>query len=156
MEGLGESIRRAMESGRPSRPSTAPTILTARDIMATKVVCLRPTQTMAEAIALLLKHGISGAPVIDGPSRLIGMLSEADCMRPLVSSRFHSQGSPNERLVEEIMSRSLTTITLEPDIYSIADRFLSDGLRRLPVVNQGELMGQVSRRDVLQAIQTMG
>jgi CBS domain-containing protein len=111
---------------------------------------------MAEAIALLLKHGISGAPVIDGPSRLIGMLSEADCMRPLVSSRFHSQGSPHDQLVEAIMSRDLTIIAPDTDIYSIADRFLSDGLRRLPVVSQGELMGQVSRRDVLQAIQNMG
>jgi len=96
MKGLAETIRGAMESGRPSRPPVQRTP-TARDIMVTKLICFRPSQTIGEAIDILLKHKISGAPVQDDQGQLVGILSEADCMRDLASSRFHSHGDPRSR-----------------------------------------------------------
>lgn len=154
MKGLAESIRTALEAGRPNNVPEH-LVTTARDIMVTKLICLRPTQTIREAIDVLLKYRISGAPVLAGEGRLVGMLSAADCMRDLATCQFYGDGDPCSRSVEELMSRQLITIAPETDIYSIADRFLTDSLRRLPVVEDGQLRGQVSRRDVLRAMQQM-
>lgn len=155
METLSESMRRALESGRPSKPDAK--IPTARSIMTVNLICFRPEQSIGEAIELLLKHSISGGPVVDEAGKLIGILSEADCMRNLAASRFHESSDPHQEPVEARMSRTLSTIAPQTDIYGVADRFLRDSLRRLPVVDDesGALLGQVSRRDVLRAMQQM-
>ena len=60
-------------------------ILTARDIMAKSLITFRADQSIDDAIKALLKHGISGAPVVDDDKRLIGILSELDCLRTFSS-----------------------------------------------------------------------
>ena len=53
----------------------------ARDIMTAPVISVGPGATIADAIALMLKHHISGLPVVDADRRLVGMLSEGDLLR---------------------------------------------------------------------------
>ncbi|MCO5043890.1 MAG: CBS domain-containing protein [Verrucomicrobia bacterium] len=121
---------------------------TVRDIMVTKLVTLRPEQPIRDAIDILLKNRISGAAVLDDKGALIGMLSEKDCLNVIANDAFHNTDPDH---VSDYMSRTLTTIEPEADIFRAADMFLKNSFRRLPVVENGRVVGQISRRDVLNA-----
>jgi CBS domain-containing protein len=119
-----------------------------REFMVTHLVTLRPDMPIREAIDILLKHRISGAPVVDAGGRLLGMLSEKDCLRVFANAAFY-HADPGD--VEDYMSRDIHTIEPEADLFRAADLFLKHSFRRLPVLENGRLVGQISRRDVLNA-----
>lgn len=118
-----------------------------REVMATGLLTLRPDIPIFEAIPLLLKNRVSGAPVVDSDNKLVGILSEKDCLRVFANEAFFSEG-PGGR-VEDYMSREVFTIDPDEDVFTAADIFLKHAFRRLPVVEDGNLVGQVSRRDIL-------
>ncbi|MEA1881949.1 MAG: CBS domain-containing protein [Candidatus Marinimicrobia bacterium] len=120
------------------------------DIMTKKLVTFRPDTNVLEAINTLLKHKISGAPVVDGQGNIVGILSEIDCMETLIQDSYYhdTRGSVNE-----FMSENVTTVDAEMGIVDLAEFFVQKHFRRLPVMDHGKLVGQVSRRDVLKAIQ---
>jgi CBS domain-containing protein len=124
------------------------TIPVARDFMAKSLVTLGPKTDIFSAIDILLRNRISGAPVIDEDKKLIGMLSEKDCLRVFASGAYH-QGAGG--IVSDYMSTKLTTVSPEDDLFKVAEVFLKNSFRRLPVMDNGVLVGQVSRRDVLEA-----
>lgn len=129
-------------------------ILTARDVMTTTLVTLHPDIPIMDAIGALLKHSISGAPVVrDG--RLIGILSEHDCLRILSSGEFYADNGSEAGLVRDYMTEPRSTARPDTDLYALAHRFLGERVRRLPVVDEDRLLGQVSRRDVLVGIERM-
>ena len=130
-------------------------ILTARDLMATNLLVFRPEQTLLEAIEALIKHGVSGAPVVDEAGELVGVLSELDCLRMLASDEFYLQQQEEGARVRQFMSRGGRTIPAGLGIYAISHYFLTTRVRRLPVVEDGKLIGQVSRRDVLRGMEMM-
>lgn len=154
MDGLSETIQRVANSSRPPGTERASTVPTAREIMTTRLITVEPTDTVREAVRRLLKHRISGMPVVRERRRLVGMLSEADCVRVLCGESFHRDGLAALR-VADLMSTALHWIEPELDLYSIAQRLLSSNLRRIPVVQRGTLLGQISRCDVLRVIDRM-
>ena len=121
-----------------------------KDIMTKKLVTFRPETNVLEAINILLKNKISGAPVLDENGNIIGVLSEIDCMETLIQDSYYheSRGS-----VSEYMTEKVTTVDAQMGIVDLAEFFVQKHFRRLPVVDHGKLVGQVSRRDVLKAIQ---
>lgn len=123
-----------------------------RQFMAKTLVTLRPAMSIFEAIDLLLKHHISGAPVVDEAGALVGVLSEKDCLRVYAEGAFYKMAGGH---VEDFMSREVTTIGPEEELFRVAEIFLTHHFRRLPVVEKGRLIGQVSRRDVLNASRTI-
>ena len=138
-----------------SRTATA-RIPTAQEIMVRSLVTFTPETPLPEAMSVLLAKRISGAPVVDGEGRLVGMLSELDCLRVLSSDEFYAGDQEGMGRVEAFMTQMAVTITPDTDIYGIAHYFLTKGVRRLPVVEpDGRLIGQVSRRDVLRLIDEM-
>jgi CBS domain-containing protein len=122
---------------------------TVGEYMATQLVVVRPDATSAEAIGLLLKHRISGMPVVDDEGKLVGVLSERDCLKPLVDSQYFEL--PATR-VADLMSTELRTVTPQTSIMEVAELFLENKFRRLPVLDEGQLVGQISRWDVLKAV----
>ncbi|MAG30202.1 MAG: CBS domain-containing protein [Deltaproteobacteria bacterium] len=130
-------------------------ILTARDLMATSLLTFRPEQTLLEAMAALLKHSVSGAPVVDRDGALVGVLSELDCLRMLASDEFYLEEQEEGALVKQFMTSEERTISPDLGIYAISHYFLTSPVRRLPVVEDGRLVGQVSRRDVLRGMEEM-
>lgn len=131
-------------------------ILTARDVMTTSLLTFHPEQTIHEAMESLLKLGVSGAPVTDDKGILVGVLSELDCLRVFASDEFYHEEQEEQAKVEHFMTRDGQTISPGLGIYSISHYFLTQGIRRLPVVGLGNrLLGQVSRRDVLHGIVDM-
>ena len=129
-----------------------PAALKAEDCMVRELVTVRPDTDAYDAIALLLKHRISGMPVVDESGKLVGMLSERDCLKTLLDAQYHNMPTA---LVKDLMSTELRTIGPDMGIVPIAELFLNQKFRRLPVVDKGRLVGQVSRKDVLRAIQQM-
>ncbi|MCH7989840.1 MAG: CBS domain-containing protein [Planctomycetes bacterium] len=122
--------------------------IVAKEIMATKLVTLSPEMDVFDAIGLLLKHRISGAPVIDSDWNLLGIFSEKDSMRVLLEAAYDQ--IPTTQLFA-FMDTDVRTINEETDLLTIAQIFRTTPYRRLPVLRDDKLVGQVSRRDVLQA-----
>ena len=128
-----------------------PHVPTAREMMTRKLVTLRPEQPAVEAAALLLKHGISGAPVVDEEGRLLGLLSEYDCLRAVASADYEMDSHDAIEFVGDLMSKDCVTVSPEMELFAIAHKFVTRRMRRFPVIEDGKLIGQVSRRDALKA-----
>ncbi len=130
-------------------------VLTAREIMTRSLITLNPEMSIFEAIRILVGRGISGAPVVDENGSMLGVLSELDCLRMLSSDEFYADRQEEAGTVKHFMTGAGRTITPDLGIYAIAHYFLTLPIRRLPVIDEGRLVGQVSRRDVLVGIETM-
>lgn len=122
--------------------------LVAKDLMVTRLVTLSPEMDVFEAINLLLKHRISGAPVIDADWNFLGVFSEKTSMSVLLEAAYDQLPTTE---IGAFMDRDAMTITEEVDLLTIAQIFLNSPYRRLPVLRDGKLVGQISRRDVLAA-----
>ena len=126
--------------------------LNVANIMTKKLITFTPETQVLNAINTLISYRISGAPVLDEEGNLMGMLSEIDCMETYVQSTYHNEMGG---LVKDFMSTEVKTISSSMGIVDLAEYFLETHFRRLPVVDNGKLVGQVSRRDVLRAIQKL-
>lgn len=120
----------------------------ARSIMVTRLVTLSSDMDVFEAIGLLLRHRISGAPVLDPDGRYIGVFTEKESMRVLLDAAVDSLPCTD---VECYVDRGAKTIDDDTDLLTIAHIFHTTSCRQLPVLHHGQLIGQVSRRDVLRA-----
>jgi CBS domain-containing protein len=129
---------------------------TAADIMRLKLITLAPDLPIFDAIRVLLKNSISGAPVVDTEGKLVGICSELDCLRVLTAGEFYADDHREEGHVADYMSTDFPTVEPHDDIYRLAQFFLTHSVRRLPVMDGGQLVGQLSRRDVLRAMEELG
>ncbi len=120
-----------------------------RDYMTRHLVTFRSDTDLFTAINRLLEHRISAAPVVDSQGHLIGLLSEGDCLRGILSGAYYEAIGGN---VSAYMTAEVETISPEADIIKLSERFLRGRRRRLPVVEDGHLIGQISRHDVLRAV----
>ncbi len=121
-----------------------------KNYMITRLITLTRDMDVYFAIGLLLKNRISGAPVIDDDNNLVGILSEKDCLRIFANGSFYDMpGGPISKFMTDVVS----TVKPNSDLFSVADVFLQHNFRRMPVVEGKKLVGQISRRDVLRAIQ---
>ena len=80
---------------------------------------------------------------------MVGLLSEGDCLRGILSGAYYESAGGD---VSAYMTTDVEVISPEADIIEISERFLRGRRRRLPVVEDGRLIGQVSRSDVLRAV----
>ena len=133
-----------------SRDMKFPTI---DKIMDKDEITLSPDQPIHEAINVLLDKNVTGAPVLDKNRKIVGMITEKDCLRVLLDSAYHNM--PSDKTVASYMSPVVKTVTTEHDLLDLANEFLTTNFRKFPVVFRETLVGQVSRRDVLRAIADM-
>lgn len=122
--------------------------ITARDFMVTKLITLRPEMDVIEAVSMLLKNRISGAPVVEDNQKFLGVFSEKCSMHVLLDAAYEQLPSNQ---VRAFMDTDAQTIAPDTHLLSIAQVFLLTPYRRLPVLEDGFLVGQISRRDVLKA-----
>lgn len=102
------------------------------------------------AVRRLIEEGVTDAPVLDDKGRLVGMLSEYDCLRLLAEGR---DGNQPRGPVGEFMSKSITRVPPAMDVYFVAGMFLAEPTqRRFVVTDNGKLMGVVTRKDILRAV----
>ncbi|MDH3236077.1 MAG: CBS domain-containing protein [Alphaproteobacteria bacterium] len=119
------------------------------DYMATDLVTLPPEMEINRATAILLEKGYSGAPVVDGAMKLVGVLSKKDCLRAALNASYYQEWGGS---VADYMSADVETLDADLDLVQAAERFLESNYRRFPVMRGGRLVGQISRADLLRAI----
>jgi CBS domain-containing protein len=125
------------------------TALRAKDFMVSRLVTVTPQSDLFESITYLLKNNISGAPVVNDDQVFLGVFSEKTVMRFVIESAYDSLPTTQ---VEAFMNPDLgRAIVEDTDFLEIAEKFLKTHYRRLPVLRDGKLLGQISRRDVLLA-----
>ena len=123
---------------------------TVDDYMATDLIVFMPGDDIHTAVKMLLEKRISGAPVVDRRGRLVGVLSKKDCMEVVYSTSYHQEWGGR---VEDYMSKEVTTIASGTDIIKAADIFMSSAFRRFPIMKNGRMTGQISRADLLRALE---
>ncbi|MFT6625282.1 MAG: CBS domain-containing protein [Cycloclasticus sp.] len=122
-----------------------------KDYMATNLTKFTPEMQISEAIKFLNSHKISGAPVVDDQGALVGILSEKDCLKVALQSTYYEDWVGGS--VSEYMTANVETVSDTASIVDLADKFLKSTYKRFPVLNEeGELVGQISRSDVLRAL----
>jgi len=134
------------------KKTTAPQ---AQDFMTRKVQTVTPDMPLSEAIAFLKRHKVSNAPVVEndeeGHRMLIGFLSEGDCLEHLSNEVFFGSPAP-QQTVRTMMKMHPVCVEPDMDIFALASIFVNHRYRHLPVAQDGRLLGIVSRRDILHAL----
>lgn len=141
--------KRAVVSYKPKLSKEKTTYPDVAEVMDRSFVKLTPEMQIYDAIRSLLDNSITGATVVDEAGHLVGVLSEKDCLRVLLNLAY--DGTPAAQ-VKDYMTTDITSIPSTMDITDVATVFLKNSFRRLPVVDEGKLVGQVTRRDLLRAI----
>jgi len=126
----------------------APILVT--DYMTKKLVTFSPKQSILEVMEQFTKYNISGGPVLDDNGFLVGIISEADCMKQISESRYFNQPIL-DKSVEKYMTKNVETVPHEMSIFDVAGVFSKHNRRRLPVMKDGLLIGQISRKDIVVA-----
>ena len=121
-----------------------------RDYMDAVVQTLNPETQILDAVDFLLEKHVTGAPVVDGGDRVIGILTEKDCLNLLAGG---SDADVPQGVVADFMTTEVQSIPPDMNVYFCAGLFMNTTVRRFPVVDQGKLVGAVTRFDVLRAIQ---
>ena len=120
--------------------------------MTANLVTFTPDMEILRAISALVEKRISGATVVDERGNVVGMLSEQDCMKVALHAGYY--GDHGGR-VSEFMSTEVKTIDVDTSILELAELFLKSPYRRYPVMEDNRLVGQISRRDVLRAMEQL-
>ena len=107
--------------------------------------------SLLEAIHLILVNKISGLCVVDADNRLLGVLSETDCLRGVLSATYNDAGIGT--VGEFMTTQGLQTTRPQDDIVDVAADMLKHKIRRRPVVDgEGRLLGQITIRQILRAV----
>jgi CBS domain-containing protein len=122
-----------------------------RDHMATELVTVTPDTEIMRAVHLLVQHDISGMPVVEANARLVGILTERNCIDVALQAGYFDESGG---CVADFMSSPVETVDPDDSLMDVADRFRQSSFRRFPVVENGRLIGLISRRDVLTALRS--
>lgn len=136
----------------------------AKNVMTTKVHSIPSTASVRSAAMSLIANDISGLPVVDDDGHLIGMVTEGDLLRRVASQPLSLLQDEVERTdpqsledyirlngwsVRDAMSEKVISVGPETDLREVAGIMLSHGIKRVPVIDKGSLIGIVSRCDLL-------
>jgi predicted transcriptional regulator len=129
------------------KSQTTPTV---RSFMDRETHALSADDDILLAVGRLIEEGVTGAPVVDDNGRVVGLLSEYDCLRLLAKG---SHGERARGTVREFMSTEYMAVPSAMDLYYVAGMFLSNpARRRFLVIDNEQLVGVVTRKDVLRAV----
>jgi len=141
----------------------------ARDVMVSPVITVKPSSTVREVAKLLLERRISAVPVVDDQGKLVGMVSEGDLMhrteagterkRPWWLQGLTSDAGlaaeyikAHAHKVADIMTRRVITASPDTPLHEIARLFEINSIKRVPIVKDGQLVGIVTRANLIQAV----
>lgn len=117
--------------------------------MTVDVLTVAPDTEVTQVVELLIEHDVSGVVVVDARGSMVGILTERDCIGVASSAGYFDEwGGP----VEAYMSTPVETAGPDDNLVDIAERMTQSPYRRFPVVDNGELVGIIGRRDVLKAL----
>ena len=116
-------------------------------IMARHPASIKTGTSLTEVVEVLLRQRMTGLPVVDDSERVVGFVSEQDCLRTLLVSSYHGEGSPS---VEDVMFNEPLTIKMDDTVLDIAEMMVKQKPKIYPVVDEGgRLKGLLMRSQVL-------
>jgi len=121
-------------------------ILRARDVMSREVTFINPDEKLEKAIEILTEKKISGLPVVNSESTLVGIITEKDIIS------YSAKRKIEKAKVREAMTAKVTSFPPEAEVEKIADTISKNKFRRVPIVENGKVVGIVSRRDIIQIL----
>jgi len=136
--------------GARTQQSKEEVLLKVSDYMTTNLITFTPDQSIESVMQALIKHRISGGPVVNANKELIGIISEGDCLKQISESRYYNMPM-QDQTIEKHMARNVDTIDGNMNIFDAANMFLAAKRRRFPIVENGKLVGQISQKDILKA-----
>lgn len=126
--------------------------LLVKDYMSGDPLAFTPEMDVLDAIHKLLKHEMTGAPVIDHLGKVVGFLSEKDCLKVALNASYYEERGGQ---VREFMTQNVLTLEGDASLTEAAELFLNQPYRCYPVVSESKLIGQLSRRNVLKALEKL-
>src|SRR5262245_56011074 len=114
--------------------------MNAKDIMTRDIITVSPTMKVKDLAMTLIKNQISGAPVAGKDGKIVGIVSEADII------------AKKGKDVRAIMSKKVISVAETTTVEEIARLMATHAIKRLPVMDQGKVVGIVSRADIVSAI----
>jgi CBS domain-containing protein len=147
--------------------------MNAADVMVSNVITVGPDATVQEVAGILLKNKISAVPVVNQSGKILGIVSEGDMLRRVESHTLRHRSwwlqlltanttlrdefvKSHSHKVVDVMTPEVLTVSPETPLGEIASVLEKNGIKRVPVVKDGKLVGIVSRANLLQAIATIG
>lgn len=142
----------------------------AHQIMTRSVITIAPDATILEAAKTMLQHHVSGLPVVDATGKLLGIVSEGDFIRRSEIGTPRKRGRwlkvllgdsavdyvrEHGRRVSDVMTSDPVTITEDATLEEIVDAMETNGVKRLPVMKEGRVVGLVSRANLMQAVASL-
>lgn len=121
--------------------------------MDTDVPVISHESPVIKAVDFLLDNQVTGAPVVDPERNLVGIITETDLLK-LVTEGVRGE-PPTNATVAEYMTRNVITVPPTVDVYYVAGMFLANRFRRLPVVEDGKIVGAITRYDLLRVIRKL-
>lgn len=116
-----------------------------------KLITFKADQSIQDVMSTLIRKKISGGPVVDGQGKLVGLISEGDCLKEVVRGKYYN--TPKDSgTVSNHMAINVITVNPDKDIFEVARMFLELKFRRFPVIEEGKLIGQVSQSNIMQAV----
>lgn len=119
-----------------------------QDFMVTDFVKLSPEEDMYHAVKVLTHKEVPAAVVVDKKDKLVGVLSETDCMRVVLDASYNER-PPGQ--VEQYMTTEMDTVDVDATLIDVAAIFRDKTHRLYPVMDHGRLVGIITRRRVLRA-----
>lgn len=125
-------------------------MLKAKDIMTKNALTVKKDTPIYEAVEAMAKNNITGVPVVEDDMKLVGILTEKDVM-----NLFYAHEHEKNKTVGDFMSQTVVSFDRNTDLRDICDCLKDSNFRRVPVTSRGEVIGIVSRADVIQYILQM-
>lgn len=122
---------------------------TVRTIMRPTTMCLSPEMNLMHVSDHLSKHNLPGAPVTDNNHNPVGFVSEYDCLEQLLQSTYYCD---NTALAKDVMSTKLITTSAELTLIDVASQMNENKVNVAPVVENGKVIGLISRGDVMREL----
>ena len=119
------------------------------DCMSRQYVSFSPATPVVEAAMELIKNELLGGPVIDGAGKLVGWISEQDCIGVVSQVMYYSD---RVATVDNVMSRTVSAVDPERNAMDVAEDMKKMKRKLFPVVDEGKVVGVVSRRHILRAM----
>lgn len=141
---------KSFQGSRKQKIMAESTAFTVNDYMTRELITFKPEQTVEEVIQTLIRHRISGGPVVNDNNELVGVISEGDCLKQISESRYYNMPM-EQHTVAHRMIRDVETIDGNMNVFDAANKFLESKIRRFPIVEHGRLVGQISQKDILKA-----
>ncbi|WP_372878146.1 CBS domain-containing protein [Spongiibacter marinus] len=120
-----------------------------RDIMTSPAPFVRMHTPLGEVVDTLLRSRVMGLPVLDDSDRVVGFVSEQDCIHSMLVSSYHCEGVPN---VDDVMHNEVLAVEAEQNIVDLAQNMGKNKPKLYPVIEDGKLLGLITRSAILSAL----